>query len=168
MLVHHGAGHIPFQDGSGIAHGEGEAHRFLRFHAIKEYGHGEGRYLAFGNFAGGEASDKILHFIAGERLAIALLADEFLRQHYFRSLKKRVSKVFMRSAALAPSRLVSSCEGEAPSMPAARFVMTDKAATRRPKRRARIVSGTVDMPTAVPPTRRNIFISAGVSKDGPE
>ena len=54
-------------------------------------------------------------------------------------------------------------------MPAARLVITESAATRRPKRRARMVSGTVDMPTACAADNlRNMRISAGVSKDGPE
>ena len=74
----------------------------------------------------------------------------------------------MFSAALAPSRLVSSCDGLAPSMPAARLVITDSPATRIPKRLARMVSGAVDMPTASPPITCAMRISAGVSKDGPE
>ena len=56
----------------------------------------------------------------------------------------RVMSAFMFSAAFAPSRLVSSWLGDAPSMPAARLVMTESAATLSPKRLARIVSGAVD------------------------
>ena len=37
-----------------------------------------------------------------------------------------------------------------------------------PRKRARITSGTVDMPTASAPRMRRARISAGVSKDGPE
>jgi hypothetical protein len=34
--------------------------------------------------------------------------------------------------------------------------------------RARITSGATDMPTVAAPSRMAIWISAGVSKDGPE
>ena len=132
MLVHHGAGQVPVQHRAGIAHGEGEANCFFRLHALKKNRHGKGCHLAFGDFTGCEACNEILHFIAGELLPIAFLANEFLGQHHFRSLKKRVSNCFMRAAAFAPSRLVSSWLGEAPSMPAARLVITERAATRRP------------------------------------
>jgi hypothetical protein len=53
-------------------------------------------------------------------------------------------------------------------IPAAMLVSTDTAATRRPRKRARITSGTVDMPTASAPSIRIARISAGVSKEGPE
>ena len=53
-------------------------------------------------------------------------------------------------------------------MPSARLVIADTAATRRPQWRARIASGTVDMPTASAPSVRNARISAGVSKLGPQ
>ena len=46
--------------------------------------------------------------------------------------------------------------------------MTDTAATRRPRKRARMASGTVDMPTASAPITRAMRISAGVSNEGPE
>jgi hypothetical protein len=52
--------------------------------------------------------------------------------------------------------------------PAAMLVTTLTAATRRPKKFARITSGTVDMPTASAPSVRRARISAGVSKLGPE
>ena len=48
------------------------------------------------------------------------------------------------------------------------LVMTLTAATRRPRNRARITSGTVDMPTASAPSVRIALISAGVSNEGPE
>ena len=64
--------------------------------------------------------------------------------------------------------LVSWCDSSPPVMPAARLVMTEQAATRRPRKRARMTSGTVDMPTALAPMTRAMRISAGVSKDGPE
>ena len=53
-------------------------------------------------------------------------------------------------------------------MPAAMLVTTESAATLRPKWRARITSGTVDMPTRSPPSVCAMRISAGVSKLGPE
>ena len=43
-----------------------------------------------------------------------------------------------------------------------------KARHARPKRRARMTSGTVDMPTASAPHYCAMRISAGVSKLGPE
>ena len=46
--------------------------------------------------------------------------------------------------------------------------LVEIAATFRPRKRARITSGTVDMPTASPPRILIARISAGVSKDGPE
>ena len=49
-------------------------------------------------------------------------------------------------------------------MPSARFVIAETAATRSPAWRARITSGTVDIPTASAPSVRNVRISAGVSK----
>ena len=52
--------------------------------------------------------------------------------------------------------------------PAAMLVMVEIAATFRPRKRARITSGTVDMPTASPPSVRIARISAGVSNDGPD
>src|SRR5690606_19972799 len=53
-------------------------------------------------------------------------------------------------------------------MPAAMLVMVETAATRSPRKRARITSGTVDMPTASAPRIFSARISAGVSKEGPE
>jgi hypothetical protein len=52
--------------------------------------------------------------------------------------------------------------------PAALLVIVEIAATFRPRKRARITSGTVDMPTASAPRMRIARISAGVSKEGPE
>lgn len=48
------------------------------------------------------------------------------------------------------------------------LVTVEIAATLSPRKRARITSGTVDMPTASPPSSFSIRISAGVSKEGPE
>ena len=53
-------------------------------------------------------------------------------------------------------------------MPAPRLVMTESAATFMPAWRARITSGTVDMPTASAPSAAAARISAGVSNCGPE
>ena len=46
--------------------------------------------------------------------------------------------------------------------------MSETATTFMPACRARIVSGTVDMPTASAPSVRAARISAGVSKLGPQ
>ena len=56
---------------------------------------------------------------------------------------------------------------EPATMPAARLVMPETAATRTPMWRSAMVSGTVDIPTASAPRVRNARISAGVSKLGP-
>ena len=48
------------------------------------------------------------------------------------------------------------------------FVIVEIAATRSPRKRARITSGTFDMPTASAPSSFSARISAGVSKLGPE
>ena len=47
-------------------------------------------------------------------------------------------------------------------------VIDEIAPTFRPKKRAKMTSGTVDMPTASAPRILSAWISAGVSKDGPE
>jgi hypothetical protein len=65
--------------------------------------------------------------------------------------------------ALVCSWLILSSES-----PAALLVIVEIAATFRPRKRARITSGTVDMPTASAPRMRIARISAGVSKEGPE
>ena len=53
------------------------------------------------------------------------------------------------------------------SIPAAMLVIIDSASTRSPAWRARMVSGTVLMPTAWAPKARSMRISAGVSNCGP-
>jgi hypothetical protein len=53
-------------------------------------------------------------------------------------------------------------------MPAAILVIIDTAATFNPKNRAKITSGTVDIPTASAPNNFAVRISAGVSKLGPQ
>ena len=84
------------------------------------------------------------------------------------SLNARFSTAASRAPPSGAMSLVSACESSAPVMPAARLVTTEQAATLSPRNRARITSGTVDMPTASAPRMRAIRISAGVSKDGPE
>ncbi|OHV14885.1 hypothetical protein BK022_23040 [Methylorubrum extorquens] len=68
----------------------------------------------------------------------------------------------------AATALVSAWCGSPPAIPAARFVTTEIAATGMPRKRARIVSGTVDMPTRSAPRIPAMRTSAGVSKLGPE
>ena len=166
-----------------------------RRHAVEEDRHGEGRDLAFGHRCpSAMPPTKAAISSRRERLAVALLADDFLRQH--RSISGRTVTMASRrvgrrcgkrrsviEAALRATRasapgqlpppsgatsLVSWCESSPPVMPAPRLVMTEQAATRRPRKRARMTSGTVDMPTASAPIMRAMRISAGVSKDGPE
>src|SRR5690606_30893521 len=64
---------------------------------------------------------------------------------------------------LVCSWLTSSCERPAPIC-----VMDAQAQALRPRKRPRMTSGAVDMPTALAPRRRAIWISATVSKLGPE
>src|SRR5579863_7567948 len=66
------------------------------------------------------------------------------------------------------SSFVSSWLGLAPARLAPKLVTTDTARHLRPSRRARMTSGTVDMPTRSAPRILAALISAGVSKDGPE
>ena len=47
MLVDHGTGQVPIQDGSRVSHREGETHGFIPRHALEEHGHGESRDLPF-------------------------------------------------------------------------------------------------------------------------
>src|SRR5207248_8334038 len=119
--------------------------------------------------------DQTAHFLARERRALAFLPDDLLRQHFHDpqscigiSERNALSNRIMSPAAFSPSCLVSAWLGDAPSIPAPRLVMTESAATLSPKRRPRITSGTVDMPTASAPSRCAMRISAGVSKLGPE
>src|SRR2546425_6500176 len=57
----------------------------------------------------------------------------------------------------------SSCESVPPVMPAPGFVIEEKPRHRRPRERATMTSGTVDIPTASAPNRSSIRTSAGVS-----
>ena len=130
MLVDHRARQIPRQHRAGIAHGERQAHGLLPAHAAEEDRHGEGRHLALRRRCPSvRPAMKSLHLVARQGRAIALPADDLLRQHVRRPLQEAGEQRVMLSAALAPSRLVSSWLGEAPSMPAARLVMTERAAT---------------------------------------
>ncbi|MNT38916.1 hypothetical protein D3C72_1751270 [compost metagenome] len=52
--------------------------------------------------------------------------------------------------------------------PAPILVMDEQAQTFIPRKRPRMTSGAVDMPTALAPRRMAIWISAIVSKLGPE
>ena len=81
MLVDHRARQIPLQHGAGIAHGERQAHRLLAAHAAEEHRHGEGRDLPLGYGTRGEARDELLDVLAFQGCAIALPADQLLRQH---------------------------------------------------------------------------------------
>jgi hypothetical protein len=50
MLVNGRPGQIrPIENIAGIAHGQGERHGFIAFHAIEKYGHGESGNLSLGD-----------------------------------------------------------------------------------------------------------------------
>ena len=104
-----------------------------------------------------------------ERRAVALAADDLLGEEAScRSLPTKPSSSRARSPAArwASVRVCSWLSGTSDS-PSARLEMAETAATRIPAWRARIVSWTVDMPTASAPMVRKARISAGVSKLGP-
>ena len=89
----------------------------------------------------------------------------------FRPLQPRSMRRRIRSSLAAPKGAMALvclwliCSSDSP---AALLVMVEIAATRRPRNRAKITSGTVDMPTASAPKIRIARISAGVSNEGPE
>src|SRR5690606_35627581 len=85
-----------------------------------------------------------------------------------RSRKYRRSTGSSLAAASGAMALVCSWLISTSLMPAALLVMTETAASLGPRKRARITSGTVDMPTASGPRVRIARISAGVSNEGPE
>src|SRR5688500_14265142 len=104
-----------------------------------------------------------------QHAAVGLLADDLLRQHQdVQPAIMRLSSRRRSTAALAATVMVCSWLNGALLMPAPRLVMMEKPATLMPTWRARITSGTVDMPTAAPPICRAKRTSAGVSKCGPE
>ena len=63
---------------------------------------------------------------------------------------------------------ITAGHGSSTGQPLSLEVIAEIAAAFRPRKRARITSGTVDIPTASAPRVRIARISAGVSKDGPE
>ena len=82
MLVGDRAGQVrPVEHVAGIAHGERQRHRLVAAHAVEEDRHGERRDLAFGDRAGGDAGDELGDLARRQRLAVALLADDFLGEH---------------------------------------------------------------------------------------
>src|SRR5438445_6268326 len=172
MLVGDRAGQVrPVEHIAGIAHGQRQRHGLFAVHAVEEHRHGESRDLAIGDGARGHAVDEGGDLTSRQPLAVSLVADDFLRKHQLSSSPSRNTRcrtVASRDPPTGAMSLVSWCESSAPVMPAAKLVMTEQAATRRPRKRARMTSGTVDMPTALAPMMRAMRISAGVSKHGPE
>src|SRR5690606_32989291 len=89
-------------------------------------------------------------------------------RHRAARLAQKSSTRRARSPAAPPAAAsVPAWLGPAGPSPSARLVITETAATRSPQWRARIVSGTVDIPTASAPKPRIMRISAGVSNEGP-
>ena len=89
----------------------------------------------------GQAVDQKRDLLARKRVAVALLADDLLREEGISRLAPRVARIkshVARAAAASgcasfapPSgamSLVSSCDSSAPVMPAAKLVMTEQAA----------------------------------------
>ena len=80
VLVEHGAGQVPGEHRAGGGHGARQRHALRRRHAAEEHRHGEGRGLALGHRAGGEPVDEVGDLLVVERAAVALGADDLLRE----------------------------------------------------------------------------------------
>src|SRR4029079_15306447 len=135
----------------------------------QEQRHRERADLGVGEAAVRDPVDEEGDLLARELRAVALAADALGgQQAHAASAPQNASASRARSpAALAAYLSVCSCESASPPIPSARVVIAETAATRRPQCRARITSGTVDMPTASARSVRKARISAGVSKLGP-
>src|SRR6185503_1323069 len=124
----------PVEDRPGVAHGKGERHGLAARHAIEEDCHRQGGDLPFADRAFGQPFHHEGDFVGLERLAVALLANDFLRQHQrlaARAAKKPRRIVSSMAPPCGATVLVSSCESSSPVMPAAKLVMMETAATRR-------------------------------------
>ena len=87
----------------------------------------------------------------------------------YNCVRRNVRKTFSNFAApMGAMALVWSWLIASSLMPAAILVIVEIAAAFSQRNRARITTGTVDMPTASAPSMAMALISAGVSKDGPE
>ncbi len=190
MLVHHRsikAKRLPVQNRTAIAHVARKGRALVHGHAIKEHSHGKGGNLPFADAVICDALDEKGDLSVCQNFAFAFTANDFLGQHVLspahvsliqirrfevtrlqEALEKYCSNILIRLAepAFDISNVCSWLSGVA-LMPAARLVMFETAATLNPRRRARIFSGTVDMPTASAPRTLSARISAGVSKLGP-
>ena len=82
MLVGHRSWQVgPVEHIAAVAHRQCQRHRFVAAHSVEEDRHRERRDLAFAHSAGGNAGDELGNLLAGQRLAVTLLADDFLREH---------------------------------------------------------------------------------------
>ena len=68
----------PIEACARAGHGAGQRHALLERHAAKEDRHGEGRGLAFGDRAAGQASDEVADLARAQCFAVALGANDFL------------------------------------------------------------------------------------------
>ena len=114
MLVDDRAGQIgpaPVERFARTRHGAREMHALVDVHAAKENRHGERRDLPVADRARCQAGDELPDLLARQRAAVALGADDLLRQHqqirfsnicdlsvYFSVLNQRRQPWFPRSA----------------------------------------------------------------------
>src|ERR1700722_3335884 len=175
MFVEDGTGQArcaPVEHRTRAHHRAGQRDALVEVHPLEEHRHRESRGLAFGHRAGSQPGDEALDLGGAERLAVAFAADDFLRQHQARAgsdarTKARSNRLNLAEPSAATS-LVSAWVGSPPARPAPKFVTSDTARQRNPCRRARMTSGTVDMPTRSAPRIFAARTSAGVSTLGPE
>ena len=146
----------------------GERDALVGVHAAQEERHRERADLRVAPASRRRCRDDDLELVAAQRVAVALAADDLRRASCRGPARTRGSaaSVSRLPRALTQRLLVDTAW---PPMPSARLVIAETAATFRPPWRARIASGTVDMPTASAPHSMpaNARISAGVSKLGP-
>jgi len=87
VLVQHRpmlAQRAPVEHPAGIAHRQGQRHRLVFRHAAKKHRHGKGRRLRIHHASVGQAGHERADVAAGQHPAIALRAQQFLRQHHAR------------------------------------------------------------------------------------
>ena len=169
VLVEHGRGRGPSDHGARVAHRLGQRDPLAGVHPAQEQRHRQRADLRVGQPAVRDPVDEegdLLAASAPRRRACGGSPRRGAASCASASQKRSTSRA-RSPAAAAAYRSVCSCESASPPMPSARFVIAETAATRRPQWRARITSGTVDMPTASAPSVRKARISAGVSKLGP-
>ncbi len=77
----------PVHDIATVAHGERQGHTFVDGQPLEEDSHGERGHLAFRDRAVCQTLDEELDLRRVQRSTVALLSDEFLRQHLLSFLK---------------------------------------------------------------------------------